>query len=143
MRIEEIILAALLAAFFASIIPRKLNERKKFIEKSDIFISAFDNELRFIDYSNNMDRVGKDIPDILRTAYDGHESAYLVFRKNLGWINKRRIEKAWKEYTGEDKCLGKPTFRQYTTDGIKNKIKGNDKLALNNLNAVLKFAKHK
>jgi hypothetical protein len=111
-----IILPLLITSFLYSMVSRKLKERDKFIEKSIRFISAFNNELRFIDYTNNMDRAGKDIPDILRTAYDGHESAYLIFRKNLGWINKIRIEKAWKKYTGDDKYLGKPTFRQHATD---------------------------
>ena len=116
--ILKIFLTALLGAFFAIFIPRKLKEREKFIEKSGTFISAFDYERRFVDYVNNMDRVGKDIPDVLRTAYDRHESAYLVFRENLGRINKIRIEKAWKKYTGEDKYLGKPTFNQYRTNEI-------------------------
>ena len=53
------------------------------------------------------------------------------------------MKKAWEEYTGNDKHLGKPTFNQYVTNGIQNRIKNNDRLALERLNAVLKFAEHK
>jgi len=118
-------------------------DTQKFNNAATNFKSAFVDEIRFIDDFYSIDRSGRDIPNILRNAIDKHEKALAIFICHLSSIQRRAIKEAWQNYTGEDKHLGKPTFRQYSHDGTSNRIKHNVKLALKNLNAVLEFAKHK
>lgn len=138
-----IFLAALLAAFFSSIIPRKFKEREKFLEVANKFRESFTEEIRFIDRTFAVDRAGRDIPEVLSAGFDKHERAFIAVMEVLSERKKAKIKEAWQTYIGDDKLMGKPTFRQYANNGIKNRIKGNDKIALDRINALLKFAEPK
>lgn len=135
-----IFLTALLAAFFASIIPRKLKEREKIIEAANKFRESFTEEIRFINRDFAIDRAGRDIPVILAAAADKHEAALITFMAVLSERKKAKIKNTWKTYTGDDKVTGKYTFRQYATKG---KIKDGEsirQLVLSRINNLLKFA---
>jgi hypothetical protein len=143
MEILYIFLTILLTAFSSSIIPRKIEERKRFIVAADKFKSSFLEEIAFIDHNRARDRAGRDIPGVLASAAEKHETALITFMEFLGERQRKKIEQAWKEYTGEDKLMGKYTFKQYATYG---KFKDTDnirKCALERIEKLMQFAKPK
>jgi hypothetical protein len=116
------------------------DRRKEFNKAASDFRAAFIEEIRFIDQTYAVDRAGKDIPEVLAAAADSHEHALIIFKKFLSKGRRTNIEKAWKEYTGEKKLMGKYTFDQYVTYG-KIKDAGNiRKLALSRIEKLLEFA---
>ena len=127
------ILTVLLTAFFASIIPRKLKERQKFMEDADKFYGTFVNQLTFL--KTNINPGGGDTSNIgeyLRAYHVRyHQNAFEIFRKCLSDNKGKTIDKAWGKYCD---------FKQYSD---KNNQKKARELALKNLEDVLKFAKHK
>lgn len=138
-----IIFPVLIAAFFASIIPRKRQERQRFNEAADRFKEAFTEEIRFLDRSYAFDRTLRDIPEVLAAASGKHEAAFIRFMIVLSKRKKKKIKKAWKEYTGENKLLGEYTFRQYATrDNIKN-AESIRNCVLDRVEKILNFANHK
>lgn len=136
-----VILPVLVAAFFASIIPRKRQERQRFNEAADRFKEAFTEEIRFIDRSYALDRAFRDIPEVLAAASGKHEAALIKFMIVLSERNKKKIKKAWKEYTGENKLMGEYTFNQYATYGKIKDAKNIRNNALNRVEKILSFAK--
>ncbi len=116
------------------------DRRKEFNKAATDFRAAFNEETRFIDQTYAVDRAGKDIPGVLAAAAEKHEHALIIFKDFLSKRKRTNIEKAWKEYTGEEKLMGKYTFKQYATYG-KFKDAGNiRKLALSRIEKLLKYA---
>ena len=126
-----VILPALIAAFFASIIPRKLEERLRFNEAANIFKEAFINEQRLLDYWSHAKRVGIPICDIIKDAIDRHEIAMMKFKPFVCKANIDAYEKAWKDYA--------ENIEQYRTSRSID-IPDKRKFALSRINALLKFA---
>jgi len=138
-----VILPVLIAAFFASIIPRKRIERQRFNEAADRFKETFVEEIRFLDRSYAFDRTLRDIPEVLAAASSKHEAALIKFMIVLNKNKRKEIKKAWKEYTGENKIMGEYTFNQYATYGNIKDAKSIRNNALNHLEKILSFAKQK
>jgi hypothetical protein len=104
------------------------------------FRSAFIEEYRFLNRECAVDRMGRDIPDVLSFATEKHEKAFIIFKAILPSEDQTRIQKAWDDYTGKDYFLGRYTFYQYTT---KDKFKEASNIrqnAIDRLNTLLKFA---
>lgn len=121
-----------------------LMRRQEFNKAATDFRISFIEEIRFIDRFYAVDRADRDIPEVLAAAADKHETALIIFKDGfLCEPQRTKIEKAWKEYTGEEKLMGKYTFRQYAT---YNKFKDAENIrkdALSRINALLKFAESK
>ncbi|MGV8058623.1 MAG: hypothetical protein AB2L12_11450 [Smithellaceae bacterium] len=116
----------------------------EFNKSANKFREAFTEEIRFIDRFYAADRASRDIPEVLAAAADKHETALIIFKDGfLCETQRTEIEKAWQAYTGDDKLMGKYTFRQYATKGNIKDGESIRQLALNNINNILKFAKHK
>ena len=129
-----VILPALLTAFFASIIPRKLEERRQFNEAAKIFQDAFAPQLTFLKHNTNVGGIGStdDISGLLRFGYvHYHLKAFEVFRSYLPARKRAAIDKAWEKYCN---------FAQYSDKNNEAKMKT---LALDQIKKILKFAEHK
>jgi hypothetical protein len=94
MRIEEIILAALIAAFFASIIPRKLKEREKFIEGANEFRRDFTQAL--VDIRKESGFLG--CYSIDTDSFKKLPVTYLHFRYFLKGTRRDKYDEAWDQY---------------------------------------------
>jgi len=112
MRIEEIILAALLAAFFASIIPRKLNERQKFIEAAAEFRKIFTQALLDINKDNGF--FGGYSIDT--DSFKQIPVAYHTFRYFLKGASRNQYDEAWEQYCFD--C----EYQFHSDDAFRNKI---------------------
>ena len=136
-----VILGALLTGPITYYFTKKLALRQTFNNAAINFRLSFIDEIRFIDRFYAVDRAGRDIPEVLVSAADKHETALIVFKDGfLSKSQRTEIEKAWQAYTGDDKLMGKYTFRQYATKG---NLKDGEKirqLVLGRINALLKFA---
>ena len=138
------ILGALLAGPWTYFFTKRMMKLQEFNKSAADFRAAFIEEKRFIDRFYAVDRADKDIPEILAVAADKHERALVIFKD--GHLSKKQrfeIEKAWKIYSGEDKHLGKHTFKQYATQGNIKDAEKNRKTALENIEKLLNFAKLK
>lgn len=126
-KLSFILLPLLLIAFFASIIPRKLKERQKFIEAADKFQGAFTNQLNFLESNVNTGSGDtSNIGEYLKAHYvSTHLNTFRTFRNSLSDKERKAIDNAWGKYCN---------FAQYSN---------NKELALKCLKDVLKFAKHK
>ena len=141
----EIIIAviAVVALIPATWIPLHIFRAGKFNNAAEKFKEAFTEEVRFINRDYAVDRAGRDIPEILAAAADKHEKAFVVFKDGfLSKFQRTEIEKAWKTYTGDDKLMGKYTFRQYATHNKFKDAENIRRLALERIEEILKFAKH-
>jgi hypothetical protein len=94
MKIEEIILTALVTAFFASIIPRKLNERQKFIDAATEFRKIFTQTL--VDIRNEF--FFFDAYSIDTDSFKKLHVAYLTFRYFLKGTRRDQYDEAWEQY---------------------------------------------
>jgi len=129
-----VILPALLTAFFASIIPRKLEERRRFNEAAKTFQDALVPQLSFLKHNTNVGGIGStdDISGLLRFGYvHYHLKAFEVFRGCLSAKKRVAIDKAWKKYCN---------FAQYSDKNNKENMKT---LAIERIEEILKYAKHK
>ena len=101
-KLSLIILPILITAFFASIIPRKLKERQRFNNAATAFRDAFLQEIAFLQYNtglNGTQSTDCSIAQFLRTGMvQRHTEALVIFRKHLSLLQRRSIDKAWKEY---------------------------------------------
>jgi hypothetical protein len=142
-----IFLTALLAAFFASIIPRKFKEREKFIEAATTFRDAFLPEITFLKHNTNIGGLGnsEDLSELLHFAYiHRHLKAFEIFRSYLSNKDMSGIDKAWKQYCYNQDNPDILFFEQYFTGGRPKAETENKKaLALERIEGILKFAKHK
>jgi len=145
-----ILLTALLAAFFGSLIPRKLKEREKFIEAAADFKNAFLPELTFLKHNTivpEIERPYTTLDEFLKSAYiHRHLKAYEVFRNYLSSKNRDGIDKAWKDYCCDPYNQSILYFEQYSWL-VANKGKDYEKqlkeLALSRIEKILGFAKHR
>lgn len=116
----------------------------EFNKAASKFREAFTEEIRFIDRFYAVDRSSMDIPEVLSYAADKHETALIIFKDGFLCEGQRaEIENAWKTYTGDNKLMGKYTFRQYATKGNIKDGESIRQLAITNINNLLKFAKRK
>jgi hypothetical protein len=100
MVIEEfakIAIPILVVAFFSSLIPRKLNERQKFIEAAAEFRKIFTPELVDIRDEN----IPFDIYSIDNDVFKRRKVAYLSFRHYLKGIRRRHYDDAWDQYCND------------------------------------------
>ena len=135
-----LIITTLIGFLFGNYFAFGRDRIKEFNKAAADFRATFVEEIRFIDPTYAVDRAGKDIPEVLAATADKHEHALIVFKEYLSKRKRTNIEKAWKEYTGETKLMGKYTFDQYVTYG-KIKDAGNiRKLALSRIEKLLEFA---
>lgn len=131
----------LLGAWVGYYFSIRLMNRQEFNKAATNFRTSFIEEIRFIDRDYAVDRAGKDIPEVLAAAADRHETALIIFKNGYLCENQRaEIEKVWKEYTGEDKLMGKYTFRQYATYGKPKDAENIRKRALSRIEKLLEFA---
>ena len=97
-----ILLTALLAAFFGSLIPRKLKEREKFIEAANDFRNAFRQEISFLKYNTAIKGTQStdcSVSQFLKTGgVHRHTESLVSFKKHLTPFQGRSIDKAWQEY---------------------------------------------
>ncbi len=139
-----VILGALLTGPLTYYFTKKLALRQTLNNAATNFRLSFIEEIRFIDRFYAVDRADRDIPEVLAAAADKHETALIIFKDGFLCKSQRpEIEKAWNDYTGEKKVMGKYTFDQYATHGKFKDGENIRKLALNNINALLKFAELK
>jgi hypothetical protein len=126
-------LPVLLAALFTSIITRKHKDREKFNEVADRFQEAFIIQLNVLEANVNPGRGDtSNIGEYLKAHFvSTHLNAFRTFKNSLSCRKGKAIDKAWAEYCN---------FNQYSD---KNNQDAMRKLALKNLEGVLKFAKHK
>jgi len=121
-----------------------LMRRQEFNKAATAFRISFIEEIRFINRDYAADRANRDIPEVLAAAADSHETALIIFKDVFLCETQRiEIEKVWKEYTGDDKLMGKYTFKQYATRGNLKDGENIRKLALSRINNLLKFAEIK
>ena len=139
-----VILGALLTGSITYCVSKNLMGKQEFNKSAALFRDAFIEEKRFIDRFYAVGRAGKDIPEILAASADKHERALVIFKDGyLDKMQRLNIEETWKIYTGEDKHLGKYTFKQYTTKGKIKDAEKNRKIALERIEKLLSFAKPK
>lgn len=144
-----VMLPALLTAFFASIIPRKLEERRRFNEAAKIFQDTFVPQLSFLKHNTNVGGIGStdNIGELLKFGYvHSHLRAFRIFRDNLSTKKKAGIDKAWQKYCGDPDNPETLCFGQYSCKPTENtpERKAEFKtLALERIEEILKFAKHK
>lgn len=142
----QIIIAiiAAIALIPATWIPLHIFRIGRFNRAAEKFKETFVEEIRFINRDYTLDRARRDIPEVLAAAADRHETAFIIFKDGFLCKNQRtEIEKAWKAYTGDDKLMGKYTFRQYATYGNFKDAENIRKCVLDRINALLKFAEPK
>jgi hypothetical protein len=141
-------LPVLLAAFFASIIPRKLEERKRFNEAAKIFRNDFLLEIAFLEHNTALpgnERTYTTLDEFLRAGYTfRHLKAFETFKPYLSPVNRKGIDKAWQEYCCRPDDPNALYFEQYSTKSVSREREEELKrLALERIEAILKFAKHK
>jgi hypothetical protein len=128
-----VILPALITAFFASLIPRKLKEREKFVEAASEFRNAFVEAQRLIDPNSLADRASAgSASNVIKDAINGHEIAMMKFEPFVSKYRLDEYKNAWKEYA--------ENIAQYSGNSAIKQHEG-CKLALSRINALLKFAK--
>lgn len=119
----------------------RLMKRQDFNKAATDFRICFIDQIRFIDRDYAIERTGRDIPKVLSDAVDRHETALIIFKDGFLCKNQRaKMEKAWKEYTGQKKTMGKYTFEQYATHGNLKDGESIRKLARSRIENLLKFA---
>ena len=127
------IIGALIGGFTGYYFSTRLINRQDFNKAAAEFRNAFTNQLNVLKSDVNSGRGDtSNIGEYLRAHYVGyHLSAFEVFRNYLTPKERISMDSMWKEYCN---------FNQYSD---KNNQEAMRKLALKNLNYVLKFAKHK
>jgi hypothetical protein len=146
-----VILPALLTAFFASIIPRKLKERQRFNEAAKTFQDAFVPQLSFLKHNTNIGGIGStdDISELLSFGYvHYHLKAFEVFKGYLSTKKRADIDKAWQKcyYPDDPKILNVSRFSNKSSNGeqkSKEELKKLTLEAIERIEEILKFAKHK
>lgn len=123
-KLSLIILPILITAFFASVIPRKLKERQRFNEAATAFRDAFRHEIAFLRYNTGIkgaQSTDGSISQFLRTGMvHRHTEALITFKKNLSSLQKRSIDKAWKEYQKQiDGCKSVPMFEKEKEEALE------------------------
>lgn len=111
------------------------------------FQLAFYNELIFLKHNAIVGKMGStdNLGECLFSGYvHRHLKAFEIFRNHLSVEDRAGIDKAWQKYC---KHTDKPEmlyFEQYSTKNVsKEREKELKDLALENIEGILKFAKHK
>jgi hypothetical protein len=131
-------LPVLLGALLTSVITRKHKERERFNDAAAEFRAAFIEEQRLLDHNSFADRASAgSASSIIKNAIHNHERAMIKFEPFICHSRIEDYKKAWHDYAGDNNG-----FPQYTGDTAIKKEKGR-KLALDRINNLLEFAKHK
>ena len=125
----------------------KIAQIQEFNKAATEFRNAFLPELIFLKHDAAVEKIGStdDISEVLRFGYiHRHLKALEVFKDYLFTEDRADIDKAWKQY-----CYNKDNpeilfFEQYFTgSGSKSEKEAKKTLALERIEDIIKFAKHK
>lgn len=139
-----IILAALIAAFFSSFIPRKLKEREQFANDCFEFRSAFADKIAKFKRAGTIEIEGTVIYDSLTKSLNKHMIAVDNFQNSLWRFKRRRLkafDTAWHQYQYPDNKTDSGPFGYYITpdeNGVERMI--NPKFVLHKIKRLLTYA---
>ena len=132
--IAGVLIGGFVGYYFSSSLAKKQDFNKAAAE----FRASFVEEQRLLDPNSFADRASAgSASSILKKAIHDHERAMIRFEPFVSKGDTEAYKKAWQQYAGNSQH-----FEQYTGDTAIKKEEGR-KLALDLINNLLKFAKHK
>lgn len=115
------------------------DERQEFNNAAAFFREAFLPEITFLKHNVNIGNLGSsgDLSELLRFGYvHRHLKAFEIFRNYLSTKERTSIDKAWQKYCHHPDNPENLYFDQYSEKDMKI-------IALERIEGILKFAKHK
>jgi len=123
--------------------------RQEFNKAATDFRNAFLPEITFLKHNANIGNLGSsnDLSELLRFGYvHRHLKALEIFRNHLSTKDRTNIDKAWRKYCHRPDNSKILYFEQYSNksaDKIRNNEAGLKKVALERIEAIIKFAEHR
>jgi hypothetical protein len=136
MQTERIIpLAGLLLILIRIYLSIKKNRQRPRLLAAEKFLEAFIDEVQDLSQGKG------DAFEFLKSAFPGHEKAYLKFRTYLKGKTLQQFDEAWREYYCYSKENPRPFPEQYFAAGNIALAKEKRALALRRIRNLLSFAK--
>ncbi len=123
-----------------------LIQRQEFNNASAIFRNIFLPETTYLKHNANIGGLGSssNLHEILSAGYLRQLKALVIFKIYLSGEDRINIDKAWHQYCHHPDNPNDLYFEQYSTKNVskerENELKN---IALNRIENLLKFAKHK
>jgi hypothetical protein len=134
-------------AWLAHFFSERRRRKDDFNEAAMTFRDAFLPQLIFLKHDANIGNIGSadDLSGILQFGYiHYHLKAFEVFKNYLSAKEKVDIDKAWKQYCYNQDNPEILFFEQYFTGGRpKSEVDSKKKMALERIEELIEFAKHK
>jgi hypothetical protein len=141
------IIGSFIGAWFAHFFSECRRRKEEFNKSATEFKDSFLPEIIFMKHDANIGdiRSADDLSEVLRFGYlHRHLKAFEVFRNYLSAGDKVGIDKAWKQYCYCDEKPEMIFWEKYFTGGRpKSDVEAKKALALERIEGILKFAKHK
>ncbi len=117
-------------------------KHQEFYKAATSFRTAFIDEIHSLEneLNNNKELAPFFASTLLTEAYPKQNKAYITFREYLNKETKFRFDKAWKEYLMPEGGVFKDSPSPFIDYGCEYDERISTKLALTQINKVLKFA---